>query len=53
MSPPQARAYFEKAGRLAREQLDPCGEADAVIEAAVATCELGQPALAIEMMLQV
>jgi hypothetical protein len=52
-APVQARAHYERAGRLSREQLDPAGEAEALLGAAAATAELGDPAAAVEMLMQV
>ena len=48
----QARAHFETAGKSARQQLDPSGEAEAIIGAAAATSELGEPAIAVAMLHQ-
>jgi hypothetical protein len=49
----QARAHYERAGRLSREQLDPAGEAEALRGAAAAAAELGDPSAAVEMLLLV
>jgi len=48
----QARAYFERAGRIAREHLDPAGEAEGLIAAAKSTVELCGSLVATEMLLQ-
>jgi hypothetical protein len=48
----QARAYFERAGRIAREHLDPAGEAEGLIAAAKSTVELCGSPVAKEMLLQ-
>ena len=50
--PFQARSHFEVSGRLAREQLDPCGEAASILGAATSALELGEPNIAIDMLSQ-